>query len=216
LSSSGNLIRLAFGAVKIAVIVGVGVWSLWGERERLLAIGSLGASGIAASLAEITLWTCLKMGAALLVLGLADYGYQRWRHEQDLRMTPAELREELKNQQSDPSVANRRRTLHRQLTFRHLQDVVPEAKLLIAHGTSLVVAIEYDSESMSAPRVLAKGSGETAMRIRDVAQQHNIPIENEPGLARALYERTPVRQAIPPEHYKPMATLLRDARGLLI
>jgi len=209
--SSRNLIRLAFGVVKIAVIVGVGVWSLWGERERLLAVGSLDASGIAATLAEVTLWTCLKMAAALVVLGLIDYGYQRWRHEQDLRMTTAELREELKNQQSDPLVTNRRKTLHRQFTLGHLQDVVPEARLVIAHGTSLAIAIEYDSDTMPAPHVLAKGSGETAARIRDIAQQHNIPIENKPSLARALYEQTSVRHAVPPEHYKPVAELLQHA-----
>ncbi len=209
LFSSGNLIRLAFGMMKMAVIVGMGVWSLWGERERLLAIGSLDASGIAATVAEVTLWTCLKMAAALVVLGLADYGYQRWRHEQDLRMTTAELREELKNQQSDPLVTNRRKTLHRQLTLRHLQDVIPQASLVIAHGTALAVVIEFDSETMAAPRVLAKGSGETAVKIRDIAREHGISIENKPGLARSLYQQTPVRQAIPPELYKPVAELIR-------
>lgn len=209
--SSRNLIRLAFGIIKIAVIVSVGILSLWGERERLLAVGSLDAAGIAACLAEITLWTCLKMATALVVLGLADYGYQRWRHEQDLRMTTAELREELKNQQSDPLVTNRRKSLHRQLTMRQLQDVVPQAKLVIAHGTLLAVAIDYDPDTMPAPRVLAKGSGETAAKIRDIAQQHDVRVVDKSSLARSLYEGTPVQHAIPPEHYEPVARLLRDA-----
>jgi len=121
LCSSRNLVRSAFGVLKIAAVIAVGAGSLWSDRERLLGADSLDASSLAASLAEIAVWTSLKMSAALIVLGAADYGYQRWRYEQDLRMTDAELREELRNQQGNPQVADRRRRLLRERALQGLE-----------------------------------------------------------------------------------------------
>lgn len=127
LLSLANLTRLAFSIVKIAVVVAVGAWSLWSQRERLLEMSALDGNAIAAALAEIGLWTCAKMGAALLVLGLADYGYQRWRHERDLRMTTEELREEMGRVRTNPSTANRRKELQRQLMVDRVQRIAPVA-----------------------------------------------------------------------------------------
>jgi len=125
--SAASLIRLAFSITKIAAVASVGVWSLWGQRERLLDIGAMDGKGIAGTLAEIGLWTCAKMGVMLLVLGLADYGYQRWRHERDLRMTTDELREEMRRRQASPSTATRRKELQRQLIVDRVQSIAPLA-----------------------------------------------------------------------------------------
>jgi len=127
LLSPANLTRLAFSIVKIVVVVAVGVWNLWDQRERLLELGASDSNTIAATLADIGLWTCVKIGVALLVLGLADYGYQRWRHERDLRMTTEELREEMRRVRANPSTATRRQELQRQMNVGRVQRVAPVA-----------------------------------------------------------------------------------------
>jgi flagellar biosynthesis protein FlhB len=113
--SAGNFVRLLFGLLKAATIAVVAGWSLWTQRERLIAMGSLAIQPLAALAGELLLSICLKVALALLALGLLDYGYQRWRLERDLRMTTQELREELKNEHGVPLVTQRRRQLRRQL-----------------------------------------------------------------------------------------------------
>ena len=100
--SSAGMVHLGFGLLKLTVVFAVAGVVLYNQREALLGLIALPPAALAAQMAQILLWTTLKIGAALLVLAILDYAYQRWRHEQDLKMTPQELREELKNLEGDP------------------------------------------------------------------------------------------------------------------
>ena len=113
--SATNGVRLALGFAKLGVVSLVAFWSLYSQRDEILRLPALEPQQIAAAVAEITLWTSLKIALALGVLAVLDYGYQRWKFEQDLRMTPQELREELRNLQGDPQMLARRRNLQREL-----------------------------------------------------------------------------------------------------
>ncbi len=110
--SSG--VRLLLGVLKLAAVSLVAFWSVYHRRDEILRLTALEPQQIAAAVVDITLWTGLKIAIALGVLAVLDYGYQRWKFEQDLRMTPQELREELKNLQGDPQMLARRRGLQRQ------------------------------------------------------------------------------------------------------
>lgn len=207
--SLSNFVRLGFGVFKIAVIVAVAFWSLWDEREQIMALGTLTVPQIAGFVVEVTIWTCLKIGAALLVLAILDYAFQRWKHERDLRMTPQELREEMKTLQGDPQILARRRAVQRQLVLNRLSTMVPQADVVVTNPTELAVALKYDPDTMAAPIVVAKGADLIAQRIRRLALEHGIPIVEKKALARALYAEVDISHPVPAEQYAAVAEVLR-------
>ena len=202
-------VRLGFGLFKVAVVMGVAAYSLWDKFDEILALGSLELPQAALFVVETTLWTCVKIAGALLVLAAGDYMYQRWRHERELRMSHREIREEMKTLQGDPQIIARRRVVQRQLVLNRLATAVPKADVVITNPTELAVAIQYDMEKMAAPVVVAKGAGVVAQRIRRLALENNIPIVEKKELARVLYKEVDVNKPIPLEQYAAVAEILR-------
>ncbi|HID77433.1 MAG TPA: EscU/YscU/HrcU family type III secretion system export apparatus switch protein, partial [Planctomycetaceae bacterium] len=158
LASITNIARLGFGLFKVVVIAAVSFVSLYGHRETILALPSMAAETVAVYVARIMLSTMLQVALALVVLAILDYAFQRWKYEQDLRMTPQEVREELKNLEGDPHIAARRKVVQRQLVLNRISAEVPKADVVITNPTELAVAIRYDPEAMAAPVVVAKGA----------------------------------------------------------
>ncbi len=113
--SAARMVQLAFGLLKLVAVFAVAGIVLYNQREALLRLVALPPAALAAEMSQLLLWTALKIGAALLLLAILDYGYQRWRYEQDLKMTPQELREELKNLEGDPQLRARRKRAQRDL-----------------------------------------------------------------------------------------------------
>jgi flagellar biosynthetic protein FlhB len=119
--STANLVQLGFGIFKLVAVLGVAGVVLYNQRNAILGLIYLAPSAIAMQVTQIVLWTALKVGAALLVLALLDYAYQWWRHEQDLKMTPQELQEELRNLEGNPQVIARRKQAQRDLALQRQQ-----------------------------------------------------------------------------------------------
>jgi flagellar biosynthetic protein FlhB len=163
---------------------------------------------IASFLTGIVLSTSLKIAGALFVIALIDYLFQWWKHEQDLKMTPQEVREEMRNLQGDPQVVSRRRAVQRQLVLNRLSKTVPKADVVITNPTELAIAIEYDAAKMAAPVVVAKGAGLIAQRIRKLALDSGIPIVERKPLAQALYKQVDVNRPIPDTMYAAVAEVL--------
>jgi flagellar biosynthetic protein FlhB len=113
--SFAGLVQLGFGVFKLIAVLGAAAAVLYQQREAVLGLAALPPPALAHGMAQVLLWTGLKLGAALLVLAVLDYAYQRWRHERDLRMTPQELREEMRNLEGDPQVIGRRKQMQREL-----------------------------------------------------------------------------------------------------
>jgi flagellar biosynthetic protein FlhB len=155
------------------------------------------------------LWTSLKIGGALLLLAIFDYGFLYWKHEQDLRMTTQEMREEMKSQQGDPQVAGRRKAVQRQLAMNRLSTAVPKADVVVTNPTELAIALQYAPETMPAPLVIAKGAGILAQRIRRLALESNVPVVERKELARSLYKNVDLNQAVPAEQYAAVAEVVR-------
>ena len=207
--SMSNAVHLGFGLLKVLLIVTVAGWSLWGERGRLMGLSAQSTAEIGAYLLTVLLWTSLKVGSSLAVLALFDYGYQYWKHEQDLRMTTQELKDEVKTQQGDPQIAARRKQLQRQMALRRLSTTVPKADVIVTNPPELAIALQYDAEKMPAPIVIAKGAGVLAQRIRRLALESSVPIVERKELARALYANVEIGQQVPAEQYAAVAEVIR-------
>ena len=150
----------------------------------------------------------MAIAAAMVVIGLLDYLFQRWRHEQDLKMTRRELEEERKEEEGDPHMRARIRKLQREVGQRRMMQDVPNATVVITNPTHIAVAIQYERGLMSAPKVVAKGADLLAMQIRQIAERHDVPVLERKPLARALYLAVDVGEEIPAEFYHAIAEIL--------
>ncbi len=148
------------------------------------------------------------LSLSLFGVAVFDYGFQFWKHEQDLRMTKQEIREEMKEMDGDPHTRMRRREAHRKLADGRQMKDVPTADVIITNPTHIAVAIKYDPVKMPAPMVVAKGMGEIAANIRRIAAEHGVPIIERKPLARALYRQVKVGGVIPAEMYEVFVEIL--------
>jgi flagellar biosynthetic protein FlhB len=206
-SLQGTL-RLSFGLFKVLVVSSVAGAVLWNHRSEVFAASALDIPHLGQFLIDISLSTMLWCGLALVLLALFDYALQRWKHEQDLRMTHQEIREEMRNLQGDPQIIARRRGIQRQMVLNRIASAVPKADVVVTNPTELAVAIQYDPLEMAAPIVVAKGAGVIAQRIRKLALEHHIPIVERKPLAQLLYREVHVGRAIPSESYAAVAEVL--------
>jgi flagellar biosynthetic protein FlhB len=200
--------RLGFGLFKVLVVAIVAGGLLWQRRNEVLGAGSLDVAQLGQFLIDISFSVMLWVGLALVILAIFDYAMHHWKHEQDLRMTHQEVREEMKNLQGDPQIVARRRAIQRQLVLNRISSAVPKADVVVTNPTELAVAIQYDPLEMAAPIVVAKGAGVIAQRIRRLAMEHNIPIVERKPLAQLLYREVNIGRSIPSESYAAVAEVL--------
>lgn len=208
LFSMQSVARLVFGLFKVLVVACVAYASLYSEKETILGLAALPVREVTSYVVEILIWTTIKIGVALLILAILDYGFQRWKHEQDLKMTQQEVREEMRNLEGDPHIAARRKAVQRQLALDRLSESVPNADVVVTNPTELAIAIQYKPEEMDAPIVVAKGAGVLAQRIRRLALEKGIPIVEKKPLAQALYREVEVGRPVPHQRYAAVAEVL--------
>ncbi len=164
-----------------------------------------------ATLAELHRLIVMILFLVVLVmcaLAAADYVYQRWSHKEKLKMTKQEVKDEHKEQEGAPKVKGRIRNLRLERHSQRMMAAVPRASVIITNPTHYAVALQYDIVSMAAPKVVAKGVDYLALRIRQIAETHEVPIVENVPLARALYAAVEVDQEIPQEHYKAVAEVI--------
>ncbi len=157
-----------------------------------------------AVLSKLMLWT----GVVIAFLGVVDYLFERWEYERSIRMSRQEMRDEVKQTEGDPLLRARIRTIQREMARKRMMSEVPKADVIVTNPTELAVAILYVPGEMGAPRVIAKGAGFLAAKIREVAREHQIPlVENKP-VARALYRSVKIGRHIPSTLYRAVAEIL--------
>lgn len=201
-------VHLMMGVLKMAVLVVVTWWTLRSRLGLLAAAPGFSHVSVAAVAADLLFTLGLRLAIVLLVLALLDYAYQRYRTEKDLRMTKEEVREELKRMEGDPRLKARRRQIQTQLAMQRIRAAVPKADVVVTNPTEFAVALQYDGDNMQAPKVTAKGTDFLALKIRELAIAHGVPIVERPPLARALYRDVEVGQEIPADLYKAVAEVL--------
>lgn len=205
------LVELGKALAKLAVVGSVAYGALRGSTAmfpRLLESSPLGAAAWVGG----TVWRmAATTAAALLLIAILDYGYQRSEHERSLRMTRRQLKEELRQTEGDPLVRRRIRERQRRIASQRMMQQVPTADVVITNPTHVAVALRYDAATMEAPVVVAKGAGHVARRIREVAMEHGVVVVEDVWLARTLYQSADIGDPIPENLYRAVARVLAFA-----
>jgi flagellar biosynthetic protein FlhB len=208
LFSVQSLVELLKVMAKAAILVFIIGRGFVDRVPEIIALGSSDLRAAAPWFGAMVIELGIAAAAALLVLAVLDYGYQRWEYQRTTRMTRDELREELRQTEGRPEIRSRVRGLQRRLATARMMASVPKADVIIANPTHFAVALAYRPGEMAAPRVLAKGADLVAQRIKDRAQQHGIPIVENPPLAQALYRTVEIGAEIPVSLFQAVAEVL--------
>jgi flagellar biosynthetic protein FlhB len=204
LSAVSRLLKSLLPAALLVYLALAVVIRDWSELPALLHASRSAVLAVAGARLFEVAW---KAALVLLVWSAADYLLERWRHENELKMSRQDLRDEFKETEGNPAVKMRIRRLQRQARRRRMLKDVERAAVVITNPTEFAIALEYNLE-MSAPVVVAKGRSLLAAQIKEVARWHGIPLVENPPLAHALYRAVEVGQAIPPKLYTVVAEIL--------
>ncbi len=150
----------------------------------------------------------VKAGILFLIIAGADYLFSRWKFLRDQKMSFKEIRDEYKNSEGDPHVKAALRQKRMQMLYQTMQNSVPDSDFVVTNPTHVAVAMKYDAENMEAPKLLAKGTELFAKKIIQIAKEHNIPVIENPPVARAIFRFVDLNREIPPELYKAVAEIL--------
>jgi flagellar biosynthetic protein FlhB len=208
LVSLRSLVNLFRDTTKLLIIGVVGFFAIASEFESTFLLPDMSVPQVAATLGQAALRVALKIGAAMLVLAILDYAYQKYEFEKSIKMSKQEIKDELKDTEGSPQMKARVRQIQRETARRRMMAEVPEADVVVTNPTHLAVALKYDSAKGSAPMVVAKGERLIAQRIKEIALEHNVPVIEDKPLARALFKMCDVGQAIPAQLYRAVAEIL--------
>jgi flagellar biosynthetic protein FlhB len=193
---------------KLALIFSMGYLVIRDRLDEFVLMVDMAPLAIARLSLDVSVEIFFKTCLLLLILAIADYGYQRWQFTRDMRMTKQEVKDEYKQMEGDPIVKNRIRKAQREASKRRQLNQVPESDVVIANPEHFAVALKYDRNEAPAPIVVAKGQDFLALRIKDIAKEAGVPIVENRPLAQALYRAVEVGQIIPAEFYKAVAEVL--------
>jgi flagellar biosynthetic protein FlhB len=201
----GELVK---AIAKALLIGGVAIWVVKHEQEGLFAlIGQPVERGLA-EFAHMLLFSTLAIVSGTAVIAAIDVPFQLWQYYSKLRMTKEEVRQEARESEGDPQLKARIRSQQREMARRRMMADVPEADVVVTNPTHFAVALRYDASRDGAPRVVAKGRGLIAQRIRDIAAEHSVPVLESPPLARALHRHTEIGDAVPAALYSAVAEVM--------
>lgn len=206
--SMNALVELLKALGKFSVVATVAVVVLWYIRHDLLALGNAAPAVAAANATETIIWVFLMLSASLILIAAIDVPYQLYAYSKKLKMTLQEVKDELKNTEGKPEVKGRIRQLQREIAQRQMMKEVPQADVVITNPTHYSVALKYDSSVGDAPIVVAMGADFMALKIREVANEYDIPILAAPPLARALYYSSSLNGEIDSRLYTAVAQVL--------
>ncbi|MFC5069401.1 flagellar biosynthesis protein FlhB [Flaviflagellibacter deserti] len=213
LFSKTSLVNFAKGIAKLLIVGSAVMYAVWPEWEKLGVTTEFEPAALTPFTFDLIVRVLGSALAVLTVLAAADWLYQRQSWMERQKMSFQELKEEFKQQEGDPHVKAKIRQIRQQRSRKRMMAQVPQASVIITNPTHYAVALRYE-KGMNAPLCLAKGLDAIALRIRAVAEEHQIPIVENPPLARALYAQVEVDDEIPAEHYKAVAEVVGYVMGL--
>ncbi len=207
LFSLRSIVEVLKGILKIFIVGGMAYSVLHNEMDQIPALMQLNTPSIMAFMGGVALklgfYTCM----VLIILAALDFWFQKWKHENDMKMTKQEVKDEHKQSEGDPKVKARIRAVQREMAMRRMMEAVPDATVVITNPTHLAIALKFD-RSMQAPLVVAKGSNLVAQRIKEIAAEHDVPVIEQKPLARALFKAVEIDRYIPAELYHAVAEIL--------
>jgi len=202
------LVELFKAIAKFVVVAAVASLILWLMKDELIALGQESIEVAIVHAAQIIAWSAFGMSAATILIALVDVPFQVFDHAKKLRMTRQQLKDEFKESEGKPEVKSRVRQLQRELAQSRMMAAVPEADVVITNPEHFSVALKYDMNGNQAPLVVARGADEIAIKIREIANEHKVPLLRSPQLTRAIYYTTEIDEQIPGELYLAVAQVL--------
>jgi len=202
------LVNFLKGLVKVAA-AGFAIFTIiWPARNEVVALVTLPVTEILPLVQTVTVRFLSAALAVLAFFAMADYGWQYFERLKRLKMTRQELRDEFKQSEGDPTVKARLKQVRSDRARKRMMAAVPKAAVIITNPTHFAVALAYESGKMAAPVCVAKGADLIALKIREIAEAHNVPIVENPPLARTLFASVDVDESIKPEHFKAVAQVI--------
>jgi flagellar biosynthetic protein FlhB len=208
LLSTKTLFELFRDTLKILIIGYIAFLTLKGEMNNYIPLADQEVGQIMSFAARVALKVALRVVGALLLLAILDYAYQKFEFEKKLKMTKQELKEEFKQYEGDPLIKSRIRRIQREMARTRMLQEVPKADVVVTNPTDIAVALKYDAETMSAPKVTAKGQRLLAEKIKEIAIKAGVPIVENKPLAKALFDAVEVGMMIPARLFRAVAEVL--------
>ncbi len=208
LFSIRSLVELSRDVIKLILIGYVGYKSITSELGTFYKLSDNSVSVFAGTMSKIALTTVLELGAVILILALFDYAFQRYDFEKNIRMSKQDIRDELKDTEGSPQTKARIRQIQREMSRKRMMEEIPKADVVVTNPTHIAVALKYNSDTMEAPMVVAKGERIIAARIREIAEAAGIPIVENRILARALFKMCDIGSYVPAKLYRAVAEVL--------
>jgi flagellar biosynthetic protein FlhB len=203
-----GLMNLVKGLLKIG-LVGFAIWTqIWPERNMLQSVLGQSPMGVVGDMSHLLYKVLMAALISLAAIAAADYFIQRYRFLQRNKMSKQEIKEEYRQSEGDPHIKAKIRQIRQERAKKRMIAAVPEATVIITNPTHYAVALKYESGKMAAPVCVAKGVDAVALKIREVAKEHNVPVIENPPLARALFATVEVDEVIPAEHFKAVAQVI--------
>jgi flagellar biosynthetic protein FlhB len=203
-----GFVRLAMSLAKVAFIGAIALAVIQHNLPFVLGLIELDVRPLIILAWGLIYHLGMVLALVLIFLAIFDYAFQRHQNRKELRMSKQEIKEEMKHMEVDPQVKQRRARVARQLAMQRLGQAIPGADVIVTNPTHFAVALKYDASTMAAPKVVAKGADYMALRIRQLALQHEVPIVERKALARGLYSAVEVGQQVPAEHFPAIAEIL--------
>lgn len=202
------LVELLKGLAKFSVVAVTAFLLLSWQYENILQISMGQMPNMIGNALDILMWMFLFLCCSIFLIVVIDAPFQLWKHQKDLRMTKQEVKDEHKDSEGSPEVKGRIRRLQMEMANRRMMQEVPKADVVVTNPTHYAVAIKYDDNGPQAPVLLAKGSDETAAKIREIALEYDIPLVQSPALARSIYHTTELEQEVPQGLFVAVAQVL--------
>ncbi len=208
LVSRRSMMELAKSLLKVFLVGLVAWWSIQDVIAESPALVQSDIPGLLGFIGQSAFSVGLRTGLVFMVLAVLDFFYQRFEHEREMRMSKEEVKEETKATEGDPMVKSRVRSIQRRIAYRRMMAAVPKADVVVTNPTHLAVALKYDPEEMRAPTVVAKGADLVALKIKEIALAHDVPMVEDRPLAQALYRSVDIGGEIPEKLFQAVAQLL--------
>lgn len=208
LFSMRSVVEFLKGIVKISIVTLVGVFAIYSDLPRLRILASYEPMEMLGFLSFLSLKIMVGACCVMFIVAILDYVYQRFEFMKQMRMSKQEIKDEHKQQEGDPLVKSKLRQIRMERARQRMMANVPSADVVITNPTHFAVALKYDTGVMGAPICIAKGVDTVAFRIREMAEEHDIPVVENPPLARALHASVDLDEEIPYEHYKAVAEVI--------
>ncbi|MGE5514259.1 MAG: flagellar biosynthesis protein FlhB [Bacteroidota bacterium] len=208
LFSLNQVVELVKALLKLALVGTLLFFAMWRHLGEYQNLATLGLEDLLAYLRDQIYWMAFITVLSMVIIAAADYFFQRYRWMEKMKMSKQEVKDEHKQSEGDPQVKARIRSIRISRARKRMMAAVPKADVVVTNPTHFAVALKYDPETMDAPHLVAKGADLVAKRIRDLATENEVPIVENPPLARALYATVELDQEVPPEHYKTVAEII--------